>query len=221
MGWLRALAFALILAAGLVAVDEVAASSTAPKPDPPPVRKKAPPPPPRPAPPPPPVYQAPPPPPPPIVSEPPASGPSAAQIAAARRAAEAKAKAAKREARLKKLKKQRRQARRAARIAAAKRAAKNRERDAALGEDFGGQSASEGTGSSGFLANESRKALPFVVVAAVAALIILGLGLVPAYVVPWYRMSMVLEDHRQQFTFVGGMALLGAGIFLALTFLSG
>ena len=220
MGWLRAFAFALILAAGLAAVDEVAASSTAPKPDPPPVRKKAPPPPPRPAPPPPVSYQAPPPPP--IVSRPPSSGPTAAQIAAARRAAEAKAKAAKRAARLKKLKKQRRQARRAARLAAAKRAAKNRERDAGFEEGLGGQQASEGTGSSGFAANESaRQALPFVVAAAVAALIILGLGLVPAYVVPWYRMSMVLEDHRQQFTFVGGMALLGAGIFLALTFLSG
>lgn len=219
MGWLRAFAFALILAAGLAAVDEVAASSTAPRPDPPPVRKKAPPPPPRPAPPPPVFYQAPPPPP--IVSRPPSSGPTAAEIAAAR-AAEAKAKAAKRAARLKRLKKERRQARRAARLAAAKRAAKNRERDAGLEEGFGGQQASEGTGSSGLAANESaRKALPFVVAAAVAALIILGLGLVPAYVVPWYRMSVVLEDHRQQFTFVGGMALLGAGIFLALTFLSG
>jgi type IV secretory pathway VirB10-like protein len=214
VGWLRALALALIaFALGLAAVDGVAASSTAPRPDPPPVKKTPPPPPPsRPAPPPP-VYQAPPPPP--IVSEP-SSGPTAAEILAAQRAA-AQAKAARRAVRLKK---QRRAARLAAKRAAAARAAKARERDSGLHEASGGQQSSEGTESGGLAGNESaRKAVPFVVAAAVAALIILGLGLVPAYVVPWYRMSIVLEDHRQQFTFVGGMALLGAGIFFALTFL--
>ena len=76
--------------------------------------------------------------------------------------------------------------------------------------------------TAGSSAGESaRKVVPFVAAAAVAALFVLGLGLVPAYVVPWYRMSVVLEDHRQQFAFVGGMALLASGIFFALTFLSG
>ncbi len=42
--------------------------------------------------------------------------------------------------------------------------------------------------------------MPFVAAATVAALLILGLALVPAYVVPWYRMSVVLEDHREHFT---------------------
>jgi hypothetical protein len=63
-------------------------------------------------------------------------------------------------------------------------------------------------------------AVPFVAAAIVAALFIFGLALVPAYVVPWYRVSMVLEDHRGHFTLVAGMTLLGAAIAFALTFLS-
>ena len=63
------------------------------------------------------------------------------------------------------------------------------------------------------------EAVPFVAAAAVAALLIIGLALVPAYVVPWYRMSIVLEDHREQFAVVGAMTLLGAAVFLSLTFL--
>jgi hypothetical protein len=63
--------------------------------------------------------------------------------------------------------------------------------------------------------------VPFVVAATIAALLILGLALVPAYVVPWYRMSMVLESHRQHFTLVGGMTLLSAGVFFALILLNG
>lgn len=62
--------------------------------------------------------------------------------------------------------------------------------------------------------------MPFVAAGTIAALLILGLGFVPAYAIPWYRISMVLEYHRQQFTFVGGMGLLGAIVFFALTFLS-
>jgi hypothetical protein len=61
--------------------------------------------------------------------------------------------------------------------------------------------------------------MPFVATAALAALIILGLALVPAYVVPWHRMSVALEDHREQFAVVGTTALLGAGVVFVLTFL--
>jgi hypothetical protein len=58
------------------------------------------------------------------------------------------------------------------------------------------------------------------VAATIAALLILGLALVPAYVVPWYRMSIVLENHRQHFTLVGGMTLLSVGVFFALILLN-
>ena len=214
MGWLRALALALILAAGLVAVDGVAASSTAPRPDPPPVKKTPPPQPPPPVyqAPPPPVYQAPPPPvyqapPPPVYqAPPPASGPTAAQVLAAQRAA-ARAKTERQAERLK-----RREARRkrAARLAAATRAAEKRElarRDAHTQVAWNAE-------------DGDRAVLPFVAAATVAALIILGIGLVPAQVVPWYRVSVALEDHRGHLTLAAGMGLLGAAVVFAMTFLS-
>jgi hypothetical protein len=171
VGWLRALALALILAAGLVAVDGVAASSTAPRPDPPPVKKTPPPPPVYQAPPPP-VYQAPPPPvyqapPPPVYhAPPPASGPTAALRTR---------EAARREARM---------------------------------------------GRVWDTAPEDTAVVPLVAAATLAALIILGLALVPAQVVPWYRVSVALEDHRGHLTLVAGMGLLGAAVVFALTFLS-
>ena len=52
------------------------------------------------------------------------------------------------------------------------------------------------------------------------ALLIFGLGLVPEYVVSRHRFSVVLEDHRDHFTLVGGMALIGAAVYFALIFLS-
>jgi hypothetical protein len=68
-------------------------------------------------------------------------------------------------------------------------------------------------------ANEAVRAMPFVTAATIAGLLIIGLALVPAYVVPWHRMSIVLEDHREQLAVVGGMPLVGAAVFLALTLL--
>jgi hypothetical protein len=114
------------------------------------------------------------------------------------------------------LKKQRREARQkraaAAKLAAARRAAEKREaaRREAQARQLGGTARDGG---------EANKAMPFVATAAIAALIILGLALVPAYAVPWHRMSIALQDHREQFAVVGGMTLLGAGLFFALTFL--
>lgn len=61
---------------------------------------------------------------------------------------------------------------------------------------------------------------PFVGVAFLLALVVLTLGLVPAYLVPWYRVSIALEDHQRQFTLVGGMAVLATGI-LFLVVVSG
>ena len=62
--------------------------------------------------------------------------------------------------------------------------------------------------------------MPIVLAATVAALLVLGLGLVPEYVVTRHRMSAVLEDHRGHFTLVAGMALLGSAVFFALSFLT-
>jgi hypothetical protein len=135
-------------------------------------------------------------------------------VLAAQRAA-ARAKAAGRAARLKK---QRREARRraATKLAATKLAAEQREaaRDARTRRFL--------TSPRGGGAGEAvSMAMSFVVAATVAALVILGLALVPAYVVPWYRMSIALDDHREQFAVMGGMVLVGAGLFFALIFLGG
>jgi hypothetical protein len=69
-------------------------------------------------------------------------------------------------------------------------------------------------------APEDTAAVPFVTAATIAALLILGLALVPAQVVPWYRASIALDDHRGHLTLVAGMGLIGAAVFFALTFLS-
>jgi hypothetical protein len=69
-------------------------------------------------------------------------------------------------------------------------------------------------------APEDTAVVPLVAAATLAALIILGLALVPAQVVPWYRVSVALEDHRGHLTLVAGMGLLGAAVVFALTFLS-
>ena len=119
---LRAGAFALTALLIGLAGTSASAFAAGPKPDPPPVKRAPPPPPPRPAPPPPPTYVQPQPPPPALYRAPP-SGPTAAQILAARRAA-AQAKAA-RQAKAQRLKKLKRE-RRAARLAAAARVTKAR-----------------------------------------------------------------------------------------------
>jgi hypothetical protein len=147
--------------------------------------------------------------------QPPATEPSAAEVLAASQAA-ARAKAAQQKA--ERLKKQRR-AVAATRRAAARRAAEARKREAARRDQRGQQPWS--TASDGRGANKAvLDSMPFVAAAAVAALLILGLALVPAYAVPWYRMSVVLEDHREQFAVVGAMTLLGIAVFLSLTLLS-
>jgi hypothetical protein len=62
--------------------------------------------------------------------------------------------------------------------------------------------------------------VPFVAAAAIVALIILGLALVPAEVVPWYRVSIALEDHREHLTLAAGVGLTSAAVFFAVTFLN-
>jgi hypothetical protein len=142
-------------------------------------------------------------------------GPSAAQIAAVR---------AQERARLR--------AERAKQLAKAKRlAAKAKAREEALerkraGEQLRQEDEAETrrTPAAGFATDgesSSKKTAPLVGMAFLLALVVLTLGLVPAYLVPWYRMSMVLEEHRQQFTWVGGMAVLATGILFLMVVLGG
>jgi colicin import membrane protein len=213
-------AFALIsVGLALAAVDAAVAADGGPKPDPPPVAPPPPPPPPRPAPPPP-VDPAPPPPVDPAPPPPPVyRGPSAAEIAAARRAAQARRaqRLQAQRAKARRLALQRAKARRLAlqrKQAKARLLAEARKRAALAAEPEAAPAAfSVDRGSAKF-------AVPLVI-AFVLALISLALSFVPAYVVPWYRASMVLDTHRQEFALVGTMALLATGIFFLMLVLSG
>jgi hypothetical protein len=156
------------------------------------------------------VYQAPPPPP--VAARPPASSePTAAQVLAAQRAA-ARAKSQRQAERLKKQRRAARRKRVAAKLAAVRRAevarkGKAARRDARMVRVWD-------------TAPEDKAAVPFVGAAAIVALIILGLALVPAEVVPWYRVSIALEDHREHLTLAAGVGLTGAAVFFAVTFLN-
>jgi colicin import membrane protein len=201
----------------LAGVDAAVAADGGPKPDPPPVAP--PPPPPRPAPPPP-VDPAPPPPVDPAPPPPPVyRGPSAAEIAAARRATQARRsqRLQAQRAKARRLALQRAKARRLAlqrKQAKARLLAEARKRAALAAEPEAAPAAfSVDRGSAKF-------AVPLVI-AFVLALISLALSFVPAYVVPWYRASMVLDTHRQEFALVGSMALLATGIFFLMVVLSG
>lgn len=223
---LRTGALALVTAAlGLAAIGPVAgaASGGGPTPDPPPV--KPPPPPPQAAPPPP-QPVAPPPPP---VSR--SSGPSAAEIAAARLAAERRAHAAKvraqrakQLARAKRIAAQRAKEERIERQRAQEQLRKEDEAEARRAAGNPTETRAPRTPAAGFAGDgesSSKKTAPLVVIAFLLALVVLTLGLVPAYLVPWYRISMVLEEHRQQFTWVGGMAVLATGVLLLMVVIGG
>ena len=208
--WASALIAVLIGLAG----TSTSAFAAGPKPDPPPVKRVPPPPPaPRPAPPPPPVYVQPRPPPP--VDQAPRSGPTPAQVLAAKRAA-ARANAAKR-AKAQRLKKQRMK-RRAELIAAASRAATTLQRaTAGLLAPVRQISASgpvrDERGSAG---KSVRPVLPVLVLTTLGGLVVLGFGLVPAGAVPRSRISAVLEEHHGHLTLAGG-ALISFAISFAVT----
>lgn len=213
-------AFVLIAVLFGFAGTSSSALAGGPKPDPPPI-KHAPPPPPPVYQPPPPAYVPPPPAPPPVTYQAPPSGPTAAQILAAQRAA-ARAKAAKRaKARLKKqrllqLRIQRQQ--REAKLAAERRTDIARLRAAAsllTRRTLASSAEAPARGS-----DKDLPVVPILALTTLGALFILGLGLVPSTAVPRSRMSAVLEEHHGHFTLVGGMVLLGAAIFLTLTLLA-
>jgi hypothetical protein len=107
--------------------------------------------------------------------------------------------------------------RRAARRAAARRAAVARKREAAR-RDARARRLWRTARESGGTNETVGEAVPILATATIAALLIFGLALVPAYVVPWHRMTIVLEAHREQFAVVAAMTLLAAAaVFLSLT----
>ncbi|HET7855877.1 MAG TPA: hypothetical protein VFL41_05420 [Gaiellaceae bacterium] len=208
----------VLLTTGLgLALVGAAFAAGGPKPDPPPVAP--PPPPPRPAPPPP----LPAPPPPPITPPPPVyQGPSAEEIAAARAAAQARTRKrlAARRLKARRLALQRRQAKAKRLAAARKRAAAAR---AANSRPVGPLTAAPQATPSGFNVDRTspaKEAAPLGIVL-VLALISLALALIPGTVVPWYRVSMALEAHRQELALVGGMGLVAAGIVFVTVVLGG
>src|SRR5262245_6170908 len=218
--WASALVL-IAVAVGLAGAHAGAASAGGPKPDPPPIKHAPPPPPPpRPAPPPPVVPPAPPPPPPPIAYRAPPAGPTTAQVLAAQRAA-ARVKAARQKAQ--RLKKQRKAARLASAMRAAKAKARQRAkaRRLALARRVSGPSEHDTTRDAGASADDSKSmAEPFLVVATLGALLVLGLGLVPSSFVPRSRISAVIEEYHGDFMLVGVAVLLSVGIALAVTVLT-
>jgi hypothetical protein len=198
-----------------LAGTSASAFAAGPKPDPPPVKRVPPPPPP-------PTYYQPPPPPPAYQAPALPSGPTAAQVLAAKQAA-ARAKAAER-AKAQRLEEQRLK-NRAARLAAAKRrAAKTRQRAAAArlaaARQVASSSEHQPDRSGGSSLDKDAPIVPVLAFTALGALLILGLGLVPSTAVPRSRMSAVLEEHHGHFTLLGGMVLLSVAVFSALTLLT-
>lgn len=62
----------------------------------------------------------------------------------------------------------------------------------------------------------SNWGLPFLLVVFSAALLMLGLALMPARAVPWSRASRVLEDRRDEFGVMGAMGLVATFVFFLL-----
>jgi hypothetical protein len=142
-------------------------------------------------------------------------GPSAAQIAAVRAQERARLRA-------ERAKQERARAKRLAAKAKREEALERKRVEDQLRQED--EAETRRTPAAGFATDgesSSKKTTPLVGIAFLLALVVLTLGLVPAYLVPWYRMSMVLEEHRQQFTWVGGMAVLATGILLLMVVIGG
>jgi hypothetical protein len=152
------------------------------------------------------VRQAPPPP----VSR----GPSAAELAALRRAAQrraaaalaAKRRAAAARARANHLRAERAEAAKAAREEARRKAEAERRRAEVAGTVAEPESPLAG-------------AAPIALAALVVGLLLLGLAFTPAYAVPWYWVERTLVDRREQFMMVGAAGLVAAGVLFTFAFL--
>ncbi len=175
------------LAALVVAVP----AWSAPKPDPPPVPPPAPAPAPAPQPPPP-VFQPPPPADPTVVAP---SGPTAAELAARRRAALRQ---------------------RAARLAATKRAQERKQTAVAPQVQTGeSERAAFSDPQSG-----TSQALPFLLAGFLAGALLLVVALTPARAVPWSRVSRALDDRRQELALLGALGFVATGFFFLLAMMS-
>jgi len=64
--------------------------------------------------------------------------------------------------------------------------------------------------------SSSSSALPYLLTAFGAALLLLGLALTPAWAVPWSRASRVLEDRRDELGVIGAMSLVATVVFFLL-----
>jgi hypothetical protein len=62
----------------------------------------------------------------------------------------------------------------------------------------------------------SSSALPYLIVAFGAALLMLGLALTPASAVPWSRAARVLQDRRDELGVLGAMSFLATVLFFLL-----
>jgi hypothetical protein len=59
----------------------------------------------------------------------------------------------------------------------------------------------------------SPSALPYLIAAFAAALVMLGLALTPAWAVPWHRASRALEARRDELGVIGGTSLVATVLF--------
>lgn len=127
------------------------------------------------------------------------SGPTAAQLAARKRAAS------------------RAQRKRAARKRAAQVAARKRAREAkrAVVAPQAQRGESKTAGPSDPESGTS-KALPFLLAGLLAGALLLGAALTPAHTVPWPRAARALHDRRQELALLGAAGLLATGFFFLL-----
>jgi hypothetical protein len=143
-------------------------------------------------------------------------GPSAAEIAAQRRAAEQRAAAARAAKRRAAAARARRNELRAERAAEA-RAAKAEVRRKAEAE----RRRAEVAGTVSKPDSPLAGAAPIAIAAFVVAALLLGLAVTPAHAVPWYWAERTLVDRHDQFMMVGAAGLVAAGLLFAFAFLGG
>jgi len=62
----------------------------------------------------------------------------------------------------------------------------------------------------------SSVALPLLLIAFTAAIVMLALALTPARAVPWSRASHALEDHRDELGVIGALSLVATMVFFVL-----
>jgi hypothetical protein len=62
----------------------------------------------------------------------------------------------------------------------------------------------------------SPSALPYLIAAFAAALVLLGLALTPARAVPWHRAARALEARRDELGVIGGTSLVAMVLFFLL-----